>query len=67
VLRANRTRRSRRMTRCRGRLTLCGWQVADNPVERHASVTATDVQLDAAALRQLAAMVGAPQNPYFTE
>jgi hypothetical protein len=37
-------------------VTLCGWQVASNAVERHASVTATDVQLDAAALRQLAAM-----------
>ena len=37
-------------------VTLCGWQVASNAVERHASVTATEVQLDAAALRQLAAM-----------
>jgi hypothetical protein len=37
-------------------VTLCSWQDASNAVERHASVTATDVELDATALRQLAAM-----------
>lgn len=36
-------------------VTLCSWQDASNAVERRASVTATDVQLDATAL-QLAAM-----------
>lgn len=36
-------------------VVVVGWQDADGQVERHASVSATDVALDAAALRQLAA------------
>lgn len=37
-------------------LVVCGWQDADGQVERHVSVWATDTQLDAAALRQLATL-----------
>ena len=37
-------------------VTLCGWQDASGAVERHASVSAADVELDAAALRRLAAL-----------
>jgi hypothetical protein len=35
-------------------VTLCGWQDASGTVERHAAVSAADVELDAAALRRLA-------------
>jgi hypothetical protein len=37
-------------------IRIVGWQQADGTVTRHASVWATDTQLDAAALRQLAAL-----------
>jgi hypothetical protein len=36
-------------------VVVVGWQDANGAVERHASVWATDVALDAAALRKLAA------------
>jgi hypothetical protein len=36
-------------------IVVVGWQDAEGQVERHASVWATDVHLDAAALRQLVA------------
>jgi hypothetical protein len=36
-------------------IVVCGWQGASGQVERHASIWATDVQLDAASLRKLAA------------
>lgn len=38
-------------------VTLCGWQDANGNVERNASVSAADAQLDAAALRRFAALV----------
>jgi hypothetical protein len=38
-------------------LTLCGWQDESGAVERHAIVSAAGSQLDAAALRRLAALV----------
>jgi hypothetical protein len=37
-------------------IVVVGWQDADGTVDRHASVWATDVQLDAATLRKLAAL-----------
>ena len=37
-------------------IRIAGFQQADGTVARHASVWATDAQLDAAALRQLAAL-----------
>jgi hypothetical protein len=37
-------------------VNVCGWQNADGSVERHASVWASDVTLDAIALRRLAAV-----------
>jgi hypothetical protein len=37
-------------------IRITGWQDARGQVERHASVWATDTQLDAAALRKLAAL-----------
>jgi hypothetical protein len=37
-------------------VTLCGWQDTSGAVERHAAVSATDVELDATALRRLAAL-----------
>jgi hypothetical protein len=37
-------------------VVVAGWQSADGAVERHASMWAADCQLDAAALRKLAAV-----------
>jgi hypothetical protein len=37
-------------------VTLCGWQDGTGAVARHAAVWAVDVELDAAGLRQLAAL-----------
>ena len=56
IVRQPRHVRGTRRASAGAEVTLCGWQVASNAVERPASVTSTDVQLDAAALRQLAAM-----------
>ncbi len=37
-------------------VTLCGWQDVSGTVEWHASVSAAEAELDAAALRRLAAL-----------